>query len=360
MTQPLGFPILSALCALLALTPQIHFAAGPGAVATVDGRDIPVAVFRMYVANAVDALGLQAETDTQKVAALKSSIVAELIDRLLIEAEARRLGLEPAAEDRKANYQRWRESLGGEPGHRAYLDEHGLSDAQFREALDQGLYGELLRDGLTEGLHIPDSAIADFYRRNREQAGWLRVPASIAASHILIAARPGIIRRELEQRGLEGDALDEALQAELHERRDLAGALRARAVAGEDFSALARQHSDDPGSREAGGDLGVFTRGRHTPAFDDAVFELEPGEIGPVVKSDYGFHVVRVNAFEPGRSMPLRDAAPEIRRRLMAEQQAEVLSEWLRKARAQADIAVHADIAYPPPQADFNSPREAD
>ncbi|MBA3562810.1 MAG: peptidylprolyl isomerase [Gammaproteobacteria bacterium] len=91
-----------------------------------------------------------------------------------------------------------------------------------------------------------------------------------------------------------------------------------------------------------GGDLGVFARGRHTPAFDDAVFALEPGEIGPVVKSDYGFHVVRVSAFEPGRSMPLGDAAPEIRRRLMAEQQAEVLSEWLRKARAQADIAVHA------------------
>lgn len=347
MAQPLRHLIISAVCVFPALTMPAVLAAG--SVATVNDCGISSPIFRMYVANAVDALALDAAADAQEIEMLESSILAELVDRCLIEAEARRLGLEPAAERTQANYRRWLESLGGEAAYRTYLDEHGLNDGQFRANLTQELYGELLRDRLTRGLRISDADVEDFYRRNSEQADWFRVPARIAASHILIAARSGIIRRELEEQGIEGDALDEALRTETERRRQLALALRARIAAGEDFASLARQYSDDPGTREAGGDLGTFTRGRHTPVFDDAVFALEAGEIGPVVKTDYGFHVVRVSAFEAGRSMSPDEAAPEIRRRLLAERQAGMLDEWLQSARAGADIAVHADIAYPPP-----------
>ncbi|MGH8496350.1 MAG: peptidylprolyl isomerase [Gammaproteobacteria bacterium] len=318
------------------------------AVATVDGRDISAAVFDMYVFNATEALGLDSSRDGQELTTLESGILAELIDRSLIESEAERRGLVPAPEKLKAHQAHWRNSLGGTKAYRAYLASHGLEDAELRASLAQELYGELLLEELTKGLHISDAAVADFYRRHRNVAQWLRIPARVRASHILVAARRSAILRDLTKPGLTEVALQNAVVSELGRREDFAKRLRKRAQAGGDFAALARRHSDDPGSRAAGGDLGWFTSGTHTPAFDDAVFELVPDEIGSVVQTDYGFHIVRLIARQPERSMTLREAAPEIRRRLLAKRRAEVLNEWLSAAREFADIEIFADIDYSP------------
>ena len=73
----------------------------------------------------------------------------------------------------------------------------------------------------------------------------------------------------------------------------VARALRERALKpNADFAALARDNSDD-GSAERGGDLGEFGRGAMVPAFDDAVYQLAPNEISPVVESEFGFHVIQ-------------------------------------------------------------------
>ena len=71
-------------------------------------------------------------------------------------------------------------------------------------------------------------------------------------------------------------------------------AIRGRAVSGESFAALARQHSQDPGSAAAGGDLGTFGRGMMVRPFDEAAFALEPGEISDIVESPFGLHVILV------------------------------------------------------------------
>jgi len=75
----------------------------------------------------------------------------------------------------------------------------------------------------------------------------------------------------------------------------LAESLRARAVAGEPFEALAQQYSQDPGSAVRGGDLGFFSRGRMVQPFEDAAFELQPGEVSTVVETPFGFHVIKVD-----------------------------------------------------------------
>jgi hypothetical protein len=104
-------------------------------------------------------------------------------------------------------------------------------------------------------------------------------PAEISARHLLVSykgglrASPGIGRSKAE-------ALARAEQAQK------------RAAAGEDFVALVKEYSDEPGAAERGGDLGKFDRQSMVPAFANAAFALKVGEISAVVETQFGFHVI--------------------------------------------------------------------
>ena len=105
-------------------------------------------------------------------------------------------------------------------------------------------------------------------------------PAEISARHLLVSykgglrASPGIGRSKAE-------ALARAEEAQK------------RAVAGEDFVALVKQYSDEPGAGERGGDLGKFDRQSMVPAFANAAFALKVGEISAVVETQFGYHVIK-------------------------------------------------------------------
>lgn len=79
-----------------------------------------------------------------------------------------------------------------------------------------------------------------------------------------------------------------------------------------DFAALAKQHSQDPGSAANGGDLGFFERGAMVKAFDDAVFSMKPGEISPPVESEFGWHIIRLAGVRAGKAKTFEEARPEI------------------------------------------------
>jgi len=81
-----------------------------------------------------------------------------------------------------------------------------------------------------------------------------------------------------------------------------------RARAGEDFTALAKEFSTDPGSKDTGGDLGYFGRGRMVKEFEETAFSLKPGEISDIVETPFGFHIIKV---EDRRTQNGADGKPE-------------------------------------------------
>jgi len=86
---------------------------------------------------------------------------------------------------------------------------------------------------------------------------------------------------------------------------------------GAEFSELAAIHSEDPGSKDNGGDLGWFGRGRMVKEFEDAVFSAKPGEIIGPVRSQFGYHIIRVEAFRPEHQQPFEEVEEHIRSRVV-------------------------------------------
>jgi peptidyl-prolyl cis-trans isomerase C len=104
----------------------------------------------------------------------------------------------------------------------------------------------------------------------------------VKARHILIAPQGSPAARK------DIPALTDA------EAKAKAESLRAAIVGGADFAELAKKESHDTGSGASGGELGFFTHGQMVPEFDKAAFETKPGEIAPVVKSTFGYHIIQV------------------------------------------------------------------
>lgn len=112
------------------------------------------------------------------------------------------------------------------------------------------------------------------------RSGEAQAPTRIAASHVLVMFRgsqsaPATVTRTRD------------------EARARAEDVLRRARSGEDFAALARQFSDEPGAATSGGDLGMFGRGQMVPAFEQAAFALNPGQISDIVETPFGFHVIK-------------------------------------------------------------------
>lgn len=83
--------------------------------------------------------------------------------------------------------------------------------------------------------------------------------------------------------------------------------------AGADFAALASEKSSDPGSRSKGGDLGLVPRGRMVPEFEEAAFALQkPGELSPVVKTKFGYHIIKLIERKPARLLSLQEVEPQL------------------------------------------------
>jgi parvulin-like peptidyl-prolyl isomerase len=329
----------------------------PPVVATVNDRPLLTRLYEMYLKNGREELGLDPKTEEgrTKLDQLREGIVSEMIDRTLIAQEAERLGLAISPDKLKEALQRTIKQFGGDEKYDAYLAEHHLTRDEYAEVVKSEIYGELMRDELSKGIAVANEEVKKYYEAHKNEPQFQQ-PERVTASHILINARPNLISQQLErEKHLSGEALAVAAREELEKRRKAAEELRARAAAGADFAALARQHSEDPSSREQGGSLGTFARNTHTRSFDDAAFALKPGMVSAVVQTEYGFHVIKVTAREAERAQTLLEATPEIRRLLMAERQAAKLTAALKEMRRKARVRINEPFRFGALKTEFPS-----
>ncbi len=149
-----------------------------------------------------------------------------------------------------------------------------------------------------ERVTLTDAEIREEFDQNPDR---FTVPRTVEARHILIRTA--------------ADAPAAAVEAA---REKITGIL-AQARAGKDFSELATQYSEDEGSRAEGGFLGAFRREAVVAPFAEAAFALKPGEIGEPVRTQFGWHLIKVEKVNEGRSRGFDEVKAEIAARLTAE-----------------------------------------
>jgi len=147
----------------------------------------------------------------------------------------------------------------------------------------------LSRDEIAAQTTPSDSDIQAAYKGNESR---LKSPESRRASHILIKA---------------GSGADEKAAKEKAE-----GILAQVKKSPADFARLAKQHSQDPGSADNGGDLDWFSRGAMVKPFEDAVFDMKEGQISELVRTDFGFHIIRLAGIRGERVKPLAEVRDEL------------------------------------------------
>ena len=145
---------------------------------------------------------------------------------------------------------------------------------------------EVRRDEISGNIEIPEDALLEYYEDNQDR--YLQ-DEQRQARHILILS----------------DDDEDAAEAE-------AAALLARIQAGESFEALAAEHSDDGGTASRGGDLGALTRSQLPGELGGAVFSMDAGEVDGPIKSDFGFHVVQLDAILEQGPLPLDQVRGEL------------------------------------------------
>jgi peptidyl-prolyl cis-trans isomerase D len=160
-------------------------------------------------------------------------------------------------------------------------------------------YLELRPEHLTADLEVTEEQLQEYFELNRRE---FRSAEQRDASHILLA--------------LDSDAGS----SEADEVRDKALDLVARIGAGESFEDLAREFSDDPGSGSEGGSLGAFERGVMVPPFEEAVFAMAEGDVSDPVRSDFGYHIIRLNSIIEEQGKSFEDVKDEIDVRYRREQ----------------------------------------
>ena len=126
-------------------------------------------------------------------------------------------------------------------------------------------------------------------------------PKEVRASHILFKVK----------QGAKPEAIDKARKKALD--------VLEQARSGADFAGLARKYSDDPGSRDKGGDLGFFAGDRMVKPFSDAAFAMKSGEISEPVRTPFGWHIIRVEAIHEAKEPVLEEVADLIRSELVKD-----------------------------------------
>jgi peptidyl-prolyl cis-trans isomerase SurA len=197
------------------------------------------------------------------------------------------------------------------------LESEGRSMESYKNHIrDQILLSKVVRFEMGSRVNISERKIAKYYHKNQKDF-W--EPSKARVRHILILTEEGLSADKKKEKYL------------------LAKSILREVKGGRDFSAAAKEYSEDISASE-GGDVGFVEKGKMVPEFENTVYRMKEGEISDIVETEYGFHIIKVDQVLAGRTLPLKVVKNKVQSILSKKKQKSVYEEWMNELRKSAFI----------------------
>lgn len=186
----------------------------------------------------------------------------------------------------------------------------GMTKEKLRSDIERSLkINKLLEEKVFVDLEVTDEDVAKYYSEHEDE---FKREEEVQASHILIAVDQGD-SEEVKK-----------------EKRDKLSGIRQQIVEGADFAELATANSECP-SKDKGGDLGPFTRGRMVAPFSEAAFKLNKGELSDIVETQFGYHLIKTTEKFEGGIRPLEEVRDNLKDYLKREGEQTAFNAYVKK-----------------------------
>lgn len=258
----------------------------------------------------------------------KEKVVKELIIKSLLDDEIDKRGIKVSEEDLKSEMKSVIDKVGSKEELNRILKQRGVSNDEFIEDLKTQIKIKKLLDSISD-IKVSDAEAQKYYNENINK---FKHPEQVRASHILISSDLLQLIRDIKSKNKNISTTDlnakvEKIQAE---QKAKAEAILKEVMANpDDFEKIATKKSEDKVSGERGGELGFFSKTDMVPEFSNVAFSMKPNTIhDSLVKSSYGYHIIKVTDRIEAGTTPFAKAKEDIKFYLQTQEQMKTLKSF--------------------------------
>ena len=287
-------------------------------VAVVNGEPITKAELETALQDAVKGSGMDPATLTaeQKMDAYRQILDDLIIDKLITKAAA---DVQVDQEEVNAELAKIKTQFPSEEEFAAQLATTGQTPEKLSEMMGKLMrQRQWIKQQIGKEVEVTEADAQKFYDENKSE---FEHPEQVKASHILFLVK----------------ANDSEEVAKSQHEKAKAALAKAKAK-GADFSAVAKELSEEPGAKQSGGELGYFSKERMVPEFSEAAFALKSGQISEPVKTQFGWHVIKLEDRKAAGVTPFEEVKEQVKAYLEGGKQRKAIEELINKLRGSAKI----------------------
>lgn len=228
-----------------------------------------------------------------------------LVTNKIVELEAEKQDIKITEDDVQKEIDKMTEEYGGEESFNMILQYSGMTIDDMKENVRMNMHIEKI---LGPSIEITEEEMKNYFEENKES---FSEKEQVKASHILV---------ETEEEAVE---------------------VKSKLDNGDDFAKLAKKHSTDPGSKDNGGDLGFFGKGKMVKEFEDVAFSLKVGEISEPVKSEHGYHIIKVEDKKAAKEANYEESKEEIEEAIFNEKIPTEYQTWMQQKFSEYEIETY-------------------
>lgn len=254
-----------------------------------------------------------------QLAAMEKDTLDKLIGIQILYQASKKAGNNVDKKQVDEKFAEFRKRFPTEEAFKKAMGEWHVTEADMKAELKKGMVTEaFVVKNFVDKTTVPEEKVKAYYDSHPQ---FFKQPAKVKASHILIKVKA------------------DASEAEKAEAMNKIKKIQEKLKKGDDFAEVAKASSEGP-SAAKGGDLGYFGRGQMVKPFEDTAFTLEPGKVSDVVKTQFGYHLIKVVDKKPETTVPFEAVKPRIEQYLKQEEVQKEVKKYIDNQRKEAKVEI--------------------